>query len=103
VEEPAKAAKQSAAPPRPAEAPKAAARKLSYKQKFALESLPGKMDKLRAEIAATEAKMADPSLYSADPGSFSRLAATLETKRGELEAMEEEWLELEILREELES
>ena len=77
-------------------------RKLSYKQKFALETLPVKMEKLSAEIAALEVKMADPALYTKDPDQFAKIAAEIEKKRNEVEAHEEEWLELEMLREEIE-
>ncbi|MBD9374818.1 ABC-F family ATP-binding cassette domain-containing protein [Rhizobium sp. ARZ01] len=76
--------------------------KLSYKQKFALENLPKEMEKAAAEIARREEKMADPALFSKDPASFNRLAAELEKLRSDLIGMEEEWLELEMLREELE-
>ncbi|MCP8896905.1 ABC-F family ATP-binding cassette domain-containing protein [Shinella daejeonensis] len=76
--------------------------KLSYKQKFALENLPKEMEKAEREIAAREEKMADPAFFTKDPAGFSRLAAELEKLRASLTAMEEEWLELEMLREELE-
>lgn len=91
-------ASQSAAQ---ASAPKAQA-KLSYKQKFALENLPKEMEKAEKEIAAREAKMADPNLFTKDPATFNRIAGELETLRNRIAAMEEEWLELEMLREELE-
>ncbi len=76
--------------------------KLSYKQKFALESLPKEMEKIQSEIAKREEKMADPMLFSKDQAAFNRLASELETLRADLTRMEEEWLELEMLREELE-
>jgi ATP-binding cassette subfamily F protein uup len=76
--------------------------KLSYKQKFALENLPKEMAKAEAEIAKREEQMADPSLFSKDPTTFNRLAAEMEKFRDSLTKMEEEWLELEMLREELE-
>ncbi len=76
--------------------------KLSYKQKFALENLPKEMEKAEKEIAAREAKMADPALFTKDPATFNRLAAEMEKLRASLTRMEEEWLELEMLREELE-
>ncbi|MBB4567895.1 ABC-F family ATP-binding cassette domain-containing protein [Rhizobium leucaenae] len=76
--------------------------KLSYKQKFALENLPKEMAKTEADIAAREKKMADPNLFAKDPASFNRLAAEMEKLRDSLTKMEEEWLELEMLREELE-
>ena len=76
--------------------------KLSYKQKFALENLPKEIAKAEGEIAAREAKMADPGLFSRDAATFNRLAVEVEKLRGDLARMEEEWLELEMLREELE-
>ncbi|WJH41410.1 ABC-F family ATP-binding cassette domain-containing protein [Aliirhizobium terrae] len=76
--------------------------KLSYKQKFALENLPKEMEKAESEIAAREKKMADPNLFTKDPATFNKLAAEMEKLREKVTAMEEEWLELEMLREELE-
>jgi ATP-binding cassette subfamily F protein uup len=76
--------------------------KLSFKQKFALENLPKEMAKAEADIAAREQKMADPHLFTKDPATFNRLAAEMEKLRQGLTRMEEEWLELEMLREELE-
>ena len=76
--------------------------KLSYKQKFALENLPKEMEKAEKEIAAREAKMADPALFTKDPLTFNKLAAEMEKFRDAVTKMEEEWLELEMLREELE-
>ncbi len=84
-----------------ADAPKGKG-KLSYKQKFALENLPKEMAKAESEIAAREKKMADPNLFTKDPATFNKLAAEMEKLRDGLTKMEEEWLELEMLREELE-
>lgn len=83
------------------DAPKAKG-KLSFKQKFALENLPKEMEKAQAEIAKREEKMADPNLFSKDPTAFGKLADEMEKLRHKLITMEEEWLELEMLREELE-
>ena len=60
------------------------------------------MAKAEAEIALREEKMADPALFSKDPATFNRLAAETEKLRAGLARMEEELLELEMLREELE-
>ncbi|OWK23534.1 hypothetical protein AJ87_33930 [Rhizobium yanglingense] len=60
------------------------------------------MAKAEAEIARREEKMADPDLFSKDTATFNRLAAEMEKLRDSLTKMEEEWLELEMLREELE-
>lgn len=99
--EKAEKAKADAAAPA-AEAPKAAKGKLSYKQKFALENLPKEIAKAEAEAAKREEKMADPNLFTKDPNAFAKLAQELEKLRADLARMEEEWLELEMLREELE-
>ncbi|MCZ7932769.1 ABC-F family ATP-binding cassette domain-containing protein [Agrobacterium leguminum] len=76
--------------------------KLSFKQKFALENLPKEMEKAQGEIAKREQRMADPELFTKDPAAFNTLAQEMSKLRDKLEAMEEEWLELEMLREELE-
>ncbi|RIK84486.1 MAG: elongation factor 3 [Hyphomicrobiales bacterium] len=98
----AKAAPAQKAKPEPKPAAAGPAKKLSYKQKYALETLPGEMDELHGKIAALEARMADPAFYTRDPQGFSRVAAELDALREKLSALEEEWLELEMLREEIE-
>lgn len=80
----------------------ASSKKLSYKQKFALETLPRQIDDTQRKMAAHEAKMADPAFYTRDPAGFAKIAAELDALRERLSAMEEEWLELEMLREEIE-
>lgn len=76
--------------------------KLSFKQKFALENLPAEISRAQTEISLREEKMSDPDLFSRDPSAFQKIADELATIREGLAAMEEEWLELEILREEIE-
>ena len=76
--------------------------KLSYKQKFALETLPKEIEKTETAIALCEKKMADPNLFARDPSGFAKLAAELEKLKADQARMEEEWLELEMLREALE-
>jgi len=78
------------------------AKKLSYKQKFALENLPKLMAEAEAKIAKLEEKMADPAFYTRDPDGFAKVAAEIDSLRGKVTVMEEEWLELEMLREEIE-
>ena len=77
--------------------------KLSYKHKYALETLPGKIADLEKEIAHLNEQLKDPNLYKQDPDKFSKLANTLTNSKLELEQCENEWLELELLREELNS
>ena len=83
-------------------ASKGPARKLSFKQKFALESLPKRIEAVTASIARLENNIADPSFYERDPASFQKTIAALDKERVTLAALEEEWLELEMLREEME-
>ncbi len=87
----------------PSQEPVKAKGKLSFKQKFALENLPKEMEKAQEEIAKREQRMADPQLFAKDQATFNKLAQEMEKLREKLETMEEEWLELEMLREELES
>ncbi|MBI0168266.1 ATP-binding cassette domain-containing protein [Bartonella sp. M0280] len=76
--------------------------KLSYKQKYALEKLPSEIDALHDEIAKMEKEFSDPDLYTKNAKRFEELSRLLEQKRKDLEAKENEWLELEMLKEELE-
>lgn len=76
--------------------------KLSFKQKYALEQLPVKMEETTAKIAQMSAKMADNSFFTKDPSGFNKMAKELEALQLSHDQMEEEWLELEMLREEME-
>ncbi len=76
--------------------------RLSYKQKHALETLPGRIEALQADVVRLQAKLAEPDLYAKDPGAYSQSASDLQTAEAKLAAAEEEWLALELLREELE-
>ncbi|MGX8011501.1 ABC-F family ATP-binding cassette domain-containing protein [Mesorhizobium sp. ORM8.1] len=81
---------------------KGSAKKFSFKQKFALDSLPKKIEAVTASISRLENNIADPSFYERDPTSFQKTIAALDKERATLAALEEEWLELEMLREEME-
>ncbi len=88
---------QAAAEARPA----GRQRKLSYGDQRRLDALPGEIAALEAEIAADETALADPDLYARDPIKFDKLSTGLVDRRGRLEALEHEWLELELKREAL--
>ena len=75
--------------------------RLGYKRERALAELPKKIAALQAEIAAINDAMADATLYSRDPKAFAAKSSRLTAAHAELEAAETEWLELEMLREEL--
>lgn len=98
----AKPARTGESPAQPDTKSAPARRKLSFKQKHALETLPGDMERLAEEIAGLETQMADPDFFARDPSGFSDAAKKLEAARSRHAAMEEEWLELELMREEIE-
>ncbi|MDI3307184.1 MAG: ABC-F family ATP-binding cassette domain-containing protein [Acetobacteraceae bacterium] len=89
-------------PAAPATSPTVPKRKLSFRQQHSLQTLPARMEALHADIAKLQAALADPTLYSRDRARFDRFTAALTAKQAELAAAEEEWLELELLREEIE-
>jgi len=111
-------AKSVAAAARPAPAPAAAAsasasaaaspvsppprRKLSFRQQHALRTLPGRMEELHATLAGLRAALSDPGLYARDRAGFETRTADLVRAEADLAAAEEEWLTLEMLREEIE-
>jgi ATP-binding cassette subfamily F protein uup len=76
--------------------------KLSFKDKHALETLPGVISALEQEIAALHETLADPRLYASDPKAFAEKSRRLEASTAARAAAEEQWLELEIRREALE-
>jgi ATP-binding cassette subfamily F protein uup len=80
---------------------KPSTKKLSYKDKYALETLPGEMAVLEKDIATLQATLADPSLFARDAAAFKKTAEKLESKQTALAAAEERWLELEMLRDEI--
>ncbi len=89
---------KSAAPTGPA----TASRKMSFKDKHALETLPSKIDKMLATIDKLRSALADPDLYTRDPKLFAKGTDALAKAETELAQAEERWLELEMMREELE-
>lgn len=78
-------------------------RKLTFDQQKQLETLPGAMEKIGTVIGKLQARIADPTLYERDRKAFDDTMALLGKAQGELEKLEERWLELEMLREEIES
>jgi ATP-binding cassette subfamily F protein uup len=77
-------------------------RKMSFKDRHALEALPGRIADLQAEVARLDAVLADPELYARDARRFDATAKALAAAQDGLAAAEAQWLELEMLREELE-
>ena len=80
-------------------APPSSRTKLSFKEKYALETLPGRIDALTEDIAALKAALADPSLFARDAKAFNEKARKLEAAEIARAAAEDEWLALEVKRE----
>jgi ATP-binding cassette subfamily F protein uup len=110
AQRPASAAAASAADggsPRPAARPSPAVasrpRRLSFSEQRALETLPGRIESLQARVAALNNELAHPGLYAHDLDGFAAMTAALAAVHEELTAAEDQWLALEIRREEIES
>ncbi|MPZ36699.1 MAG: ATP-binding cassette domain-containing protein [Rhizobiales bacterium] len=78
-------------------------RRMTFKDKHALETLPGTIAALQTEASALQAKLSDPQFYAQDRAGFEKLSSDLGELQRKIAAAEEQWLELEILREELAS
>ena len=83
--------------------PPSAKRRLSFNEKHALETLPKTMAKLQQNIATLQKQLDDPTLFTRDRKSFDTATSAIAKAQAELDAAEEKWLALEILREEIES
>jgi ATP-binding cassette subfamily F protein uup len=77
-------------------------RKMSFKDKHALETLPARIAKLEQEIERLNGVLADPDLYTRQPAKFAQVTEALEATQSSLAEAEEQWLELEMQREAVE-
>jgi len=59
------------------------------------------MGEMRIGRSKLQAALDDPGLYTRDPARFARLSASLADTEAMLTAAEEEWLMLEMRREEI--
>ncbi len=96
------AASQVAKPPSEANPSGGRAERLSYMQKYKLENIPKELAALSEQIATIEKQLDDPHYFERDPEGFAENAKQLAQLNQDRAALEEEWLELEILRETLE-
>ena len=78
-------------------------RRLSFHEKHALESLPQRIDALGETIRALHTRLDDPNLYASDRKAFAEASRLLAAAHSDLAAAEEKWLDLQILREEIEA
>ena len=74
---------------------------MSFKDKHALETLPETIEALRGKVDRLQHQLTDPTLYSRDPEGFAKLSLACAETQTALDAAENEWLRLEILREEI--
>src|SRR5580658_645243 len=96
---PVEAADRPERPPADRAPPK---RKLGFNEQRALETLPRRIEGFRADLDALERKLADADFAVRDPAAFLEATKAYGELRDALAGAEDEWLGLEILREELE-
>jgi len=81
--------------------PQPTKRRLTFKDKHALETLPKIIAGLHAEMNELQTKLDDPQFYARDRAGFEQTAVTLGELQRKIAAAEEQWLELEIQREDI--
>jgi ATP-binding cassette subfamily F protein uup len=81
--------------------PGTAKRRLAFKDKHALETLPQTIATLQTEAGALQARLEEPGFYARDRTGFEQATATLGELQRKIAAAENRWLELEMLREEI--
>jgi ABC transport system ATP-binding/permease protein len=79
-----------------------ARRRLSFHEQHALKTLPDVIAGLETRIRVLQKRLDDPTLYGRDRATFESASKALATAQADLAAAEERWLELEMLREEVE-
>ena len=77
--------------------------KLSFKYEHRARELIKLLPQLESELAEIEAKLHTPSLFTKEPDRFAALAKEMDAKKSDLAGAEEEWLEIEMMREEMQS
>ena len=82
--------------------PKTGKRRLSFHEKHALETLPGQIAALQADVRRLQDRLGDPGLYARDRRAFTQASEALSATQTQLTEAEERWLELEMRREEIE-
>ncbi|TWT97885.1 ABC transporter ATP-binding protein uup [Botrimarina colliarenosi] len=87
------AAAASSAPKK--EAPKPPAKKLGFKEKRELESLPGTIETLEKKLGELHAKMAEPSFYKSAPSVLAAAQAETAEFQQQLDAAYQRWEALE--------
>ncbi|HZP10608.1 ABC-F family ATP-binding cassette domain-containing protein [Methyloceanibacter sp.] len=96
------AAKRAAKPPLREPRTAQPKKRLNPTEQHVLKTSSARIAALAAEIARLEKLLADPNLYGRDREAFTAAGSALTKAQAELAAAEEEWLRLELLREEIE-
>jgi ATP-binding cassette subfamily F protein uup len=76
-------------------------RRMTFKDKHALETLPKTIAALQEKSNALQAALEDPQLYARDRAAFEKSTITLAELQKRIAAAEEQWLELEASREDV--
>ena len=77
--------------------------RLTYKDKYALETLPKVIEKYIVEIKIQNDILSEPNLYASNPDLFNLTSKKLKNIDSDLKKAEQKWLELEIKSETLKS
>ena len=75
---------------------------MSYSEQRALEMLPARIASLQVRVEELNGELADASLFARDPDRFAARTVALAAAHEELTSAEDQWLTLEMLREEIE-
>jgi ABC transport system ATP-binding/permease protein len=77
-------------------------RRMNFNDRRALSLLPARITALETQVSELNGILADPELYTRDPERFGATTQALVVARDELARAQEQWLTLEMLREEIE-
>ncbi len=75
--------------------------RLTYKHTYRLKKIPTEMQELEKTILCCEEQLHDTTFYERDPKAFNKLSFDLESYEEKKMLLEEEWLKLELIQEEL--
>ena len=96
------APKKVAAKPKGSSTVETVVRKFGFKQQHRLKEVSSMIDALKVEIERYEDELSDAALFQVNPERFNRFTDELSHAQTRLLEAEEEWLALELLREEAE-
>jgi ATP-binding cassette subfamily F protein uup len=99
-EEDLKPKKASSKAAKPKTAP--SVKKLSFKHQHALETLPAEIAEIEKTIEKYQKKLGEDGFYLKDPAGFNKINDAVTDLQAKLSIKEEEWLEVEMMKEELE-